>query len=142
MISFLKRFYGTTLLQRMRVCIDSEKQYEVDLVSAIHMLAHSSKPAKKTTVANCFRQAGFLVNSAAVTADSETTADDESEDSSLAAALLANGFSVDLNTYQGIDDNLPTCWEDTLLSLNEEVQDMNGKKGTKVRCHQMLKRNL
>lgn len=64
---------------------------------------------KETTIANSFRYAGL--NSATVTVDAERTADGESENPSLAAALLAS--SVDLNTYQSIDDNVSTCWEDS-----------------------------
>lgn len=118
----------------MLVCMDSGKQYEVDLLSAIHMLKHSWTQVKEATIANCFCHAGFVVNSAAVAVDAERTADGESEDSSLVAALLACG--VGLNTYH---DNVSTCRKDTVLSLIEEVQD---KMRMKVRCLQMLKRNL
>lgn len=89
--------------------MDSGNQYEVYLLSAIHMLLHAWKQVKETTIANSFRYAGL--NSATVTVDAERTADGESENPSLAAALLAS--SVDLNTYQSIDDNVSTCWEDS-----------------------------
>lgn len=98
----------------MLVCMNSGKQYEVDLLGAVDILAHAWKEVKETTVYNCFCHEGFLVSRAAVTVDAERTADGEPESSLLAAALLANG--VGWNTYQSIDDNVSTCWKDTFVT--------------------------
>ncbi|KAH8023808.1 hypothetical protein HPB51_018027 [Rhipicephalus microplus] len=58
----------------MLLCIESGKQYEVSLLSAIHMLTYVWNNTLPEVVANYFRHCGFVHNTAdpGVVADEET----------------------------------------------------------------------
>lgn len=69
--------------------MDNPTQYEVSLLSAIHMLARAWGRVKQETIANCFRACGFIASasggdSSCSTEEAETS---ELDDNGLAAAL-------------------------------------------------------
>lgn len=54
--------YRQHLVELMLLYMDNSLQYEVSLLSAIHMLARAWTRVKEETIANCFRACGFVEN--------------------------------------------------------------------------------
>lgn len=60
-IRCVKQTYRKNLLRRMLLAMDSNKTYSIDLLGAIHLLAHSWMQVLPATVQNCFARAKFIV---------------------------------------------------------------------------------
>ncbi|KAH9364205.1 hypothetical protein HPB48_018533 [Haemaphysalis longicornis] len=59
----LKLHYRSRLLNRVLLCVDSDKRYAVDVLSAISILSDAWRAVTQDTIRNCFRHAGFMVGS-------------------------------------------------------------------------------
>ncbi|XP_065282735.2 tigger transposable element-derived protein 4-like [Dermacentor albipictus] len=57
----LKLLYRSRVLNRMVLCAENAKGYNVDLRSAVGMLADAWKAVTQDTIRNCFRHAGFVL---------------------------------------------------------------------------------
>lgn len=118
-ISSLKRHYRRSLLQRMLLCMESDKQYTVDLLTALHLLTNAWSQVTDMTIINSYRHAGFVVP--------ECSAQDSCEDDeevSLVASLGNKGLVVDIGSNVTVDEDVPTCREDTLDTLIDEVLEV------------------
>lgn len=59
-ISSPKRHYWQSLLQRMLLCMEAGKEYQVDLLSAVCLPAATWAKVSATTISNCYYCTGFL----------------------------------------------------------------------------------
>lgn len=101
-IKNLKVHYRSRLLNRMLLCVDSNKNYVVDVLTAISMLSDAWKSVTHETIHNCFRQAGFMTG---IEEDSATGQDPAVESPPTAAAdilddLRASGVDVGAGTFE------------------------------------------
>ncbi|XP_064475743.1 tigger transposable element-derived protein 4-like [Ornithodoros turicata] len=117
-ISSLKRHYRQSLLQRMLLCMENGKEYQVTLLSAIHLLSNAWEQVSKATIANSFRHAGFIQDGCSA---AEEGSEELQEDTDLMSTLSSIGVPVDIAVYSSVDDDVATCREDTMDALIEEV---------------------
>jgi len=59
-IQNLKVYYRKRLLRRRILAIDSKSDFSLNLLNSIHLLKQAWDDVKPTTLANCFRKAGFV----------------------------------------------------------------------------------
>ncbi|XP_037557867.1 tigger transposable element-derived protein 4-like [Dermacentor silvarum] len=106
-IKNVKVLYRKHLLERMLLCMESSMQYEVSVLSAIHMLAQAWGRVKEETIANCFRACAFSASVAGVGSSSPAGEADTSEldDQTLQAALS----DVTFEEYVAVDGTVETC---------------------------------
>lgn len=110
-IKNLKTLYRRHLLERILLCLDSDKAYNVDLLGAIHILANVWNSVKSQTIANCFRKCGFVESLVAeASADPALPSPEEPEDddrlSNYDCAALPEG--VTFQSYVNVDDGVET----------------------------------
>ncbi|XP_064461630.1 tigger transposable element-derived protein 4-like [Ornithodoros turicata] len=132
-ISSLKRHYRRSLLQRMLLCMENGKQYEVNLLSAVHLLSHAWEQVTEATIANSFRHAGFVRDSCPPEVFVKECED--SEDNNLCSTLSATlGAPLDLAAYAAVDDNIASCRADTMDDIISEVLDAEAASDTEEDC--------
>ncbi|KAH8025215.1 hypothetical protein HPB51_004756 [Rhipicephalus microplus] len=104
----------------MLLCMESDKQYEVSLLSSIHMLTYNTPPA---LVANCFRHSGFVHDAAdpGVVADKETG---EEQDNRYVSIMPVD---VPPGDYFAIDSNVAVAGTVTDSDIVAKVLDGEGK---------------
>nr|XP_037276777.1 tigger transposable element-derived protein 6-like [Rhipicephalus microplus] len=119
-IQFVKSHYRRQVLERMLLCMESDKQYEVSLLSSIHMLTYNTPPA---LVANCFRHSGFVHDAAdpGVVADKETG---EEQDNRYVSIMPVD---VPPGDYFAIDSNVAVAGTVTDSDIVAKVLDGEGK---------------
>lgn len=114
-IKNLKVHYRARLLGRTLVCFDSGKSYSVNLFSALGMLADAWKAVQPSTIANCFRHAGFCNCEEASPGDAIGTAENIDNGEQLIADLRSSGMdlpaAVTFDEFAAIDDNIELCAE-------------------------------
>lgn len=59
-IQNLKTLYHRHILERMLLCLNSEKTYSIHLLGAAHILTNAWNSIKQETIANYFRNCGFV----------------------------------------------------------------------------------
>ncbi|XP_037572329.1 tigger transposable element-derived protein 4 [Dermacentor silvarum] len=101
-IQYVKKRYRTQVLERMLLCMDREQQYNITLLSAIHILAHVWTNTPAEVVANCFKHSGFVRPE---TCESPQPAVQEEEGDDIAFAGLLPS-KVQLADYVAIDDGV------------------------------------
>lgn len=119
-IKNVKVLYRKHLLEWMLLCMDGSTQYEVSLLSAIHMLARAWGRVKEETIANCFRACGFSASVAGVGPSSPAGEADTSEldDNTLEAAL----GDVPFEEYVAVDSSVKACGAPTDTEITEIVR--------------------
>ncbi|XP_064421751.1 tigger transposable element-derived protein 4-like [Latimeria chalumnae] len=55
----LKVHYQTQLIQKLITRVEKKEELSISVLDALHMLQHTWNKATPTTIANCFRHAGF-----------------------------------------------------------------------------------
>ncbi|XP_064471150.1 tigger transposable element-derived protein 4-like [Ornithodoros turicata] len=122
-IKYLKRHYRRSLLQRMLLCMETGKEYQVNLLSAIHLLSYAWDKVSETTIANCFHHAGFVTHSSPTETLAENSVEElpEDDDPNLLSDLKSAGISMDMVAYVNVDDDVATCRDDTMEALIEET---------------------
>lgn len=123
-ISSLKRHYRRSLLQRMLLCLESNKQYVVDLLAAVHLLSNAWNQVTEATIANSFRHAGFVAPDDAPDSPTQDCGSDSEEEAALLSSLGSKGVVVDMDTYVSVDEDVETCRVDTIDSIIEEVLEV------------------
>lgn len=126
-IQNLKVLYRAHLLYHSLLCFDN-KGYTADLPSALNILSDAWKAVLPTTVANCFKRAGFCVSEQLIgndavlnhcVAEDVNTVLDVSE--CLVADLCSDGMDIPTTTtfreFAGFDNNLFLCIQLT----NDEI---------------------
>lgn len=130
-IQALKACFRKSLVQRMLVCMSQDKEYKVDILGAIHLIAFAWRELTGSTIANCFRHAGFSSNDQTSDmpdfpeCDSE---DDATEKQDLLEQCALREIPLDFDEYVHIDSDVATCPENTVESIvaevcNEEEED-------------------
>ncbi|KAH8019975.1 hypothetical protein HPB51_023791 [Rhipicephalus microplus] len=83
------------MLQHVLLCLGSQIKYNVDLMSAVSMLADAWKAVSVGTISNCFRHAGFTLRSEPDTADTAAEEpDNATEDPNLPPSASSSGANV------------------------------------------------
>ncbi|KAG0436674.1 hypothetical protein HPB47_017825 [Ixodes persulcatus] len=109
----------------MMLCMNRDKGYTLDLLSAIHISAQSRDEVASTTIQRCFGHAGF---SKEVAMDQEEPDADSAETHAmfgLAAEVCGTG-TVTMDDYEAVDDDVVTCREDALADILKKVEDGTG----------------
>lgn len=124
-IQYVKGKYRRHVLERMLLCMEAGREYNLNLLSALHILAHvwSNTPAE--VIANCFRHSGFVrpdVCEAILDATSEDSQETAEEvDDSCLERVLPSG--VQLADYIAIDRDVATAGQ---LSDDEIISEVLG----------------
>ncbi|KAH8037521.1 hypothetical protein HPB51_011905 [Rhipicephalus microplus] len=100
--------------------MESDKQYTVDLLTALHLLTNAWSQVTDMTIINSFRHAGFVVPECSA----QDSCKDDEEEVSLVASLGNKGLVVDIGSYVTVDEDVPTCREDTMDTLIDEVLEV------------------
>uniref|UniRef100_A0A914D8A6 DDE-1 domain-containing protein n=1 Tax=Acrobeloides nanus TaxID=290746 RepID=A0A914D8A6_9BILA len=111
-IKNLKLFYRQQLLQNHVDALDVEQEYNPNLLDALRMLKKAWDKVKPSTIINCFRHAGFVV-------DNQTQAIEVAENDELnELEELWNRLKLshDLEFYPNLQDYLSI---DDLMDINE-----------------------
>lgn len=129
-IQNLKVHYRSRLLSRVVLCLDSGKNYAVNLLSALGIVADAWKAVTADTLKNCFRHAGFSLNAETAEMSDAHHHDAAPDDISpsgddLLAELRTGGVemptSVTFDKFVDMDDALLSCAE---LSDDEIVRQV------------------
>nr|XP_054919021.1 tigger transposable element-derived protein 4-like [Dermacentor andersoni] len=112
-IQYVKTKYRRRVLERMLLCHEVGKQYDVNLLSAVNILAYVWHNTPAHVVANCFRHSGFVVREPGDDAVAKVSLDDNGDDCEDFGGVLPD--VVTLADYVGIDDGVVTAG-----SLTEE----------------------
>ena len=143
--------YRHRLIQRFVVDLEAGIETKVNLKDAVHMLASAWNAVTASTIANCFRKAGFLKEHVSVRAEVEATGDKNCGDKATGEGRNAiqeimvesneeNGnveesdhrnlwdfiackhnISTTLEEFMTVDQELAT--DDTHLTTDEEIID-------------------
>ncbi|KAH9363011.1 hypothetical protein HPB48_014207 [Haemaphysalis longicornis] len=62
-IKNLKQHYRSRFVNRVLLCVDSDKSYVVNVLSAISILSDACRAVTQDAMRNCFRYAGFVAGS-------------------------------------------------------------------------------
>lgn len=112
-IRTLKVNYRSCLLSRVVVCLDSGKVYSVDLLGALSMLADAWKSIPSTTLHNCFRHAGFVLNGESAALDEDSVVEQVSGSEQLIDDLRTAGVEIPSNVsfseFARVDSELELC---------------------------------
>ncbi|KAH8033033.1 hypothetical protein HPB51_005831 [Rhipicephalus microplus] len=83
------------MLQRVLLCLESQIKYNIDLMSAVSMLANAWKAVSAGTNSNCFQHAGFTLRSEPDTADTAAEEpDNATEEPDLPPSTSSSGADV------------------------------------------------
>uniref|UniRef100_A0A1E1XRR1 Putative tigger transposable element n=1 Tax=Amblyomma sculptum TaxID=1581419 RepID=A0A1E1XRR1_AMBSC len=118
-IQNLKTLYRRHLLERLLLCLDSGKSYDIDLLGAVHMLASSWNTVKPETIKNCFRKCGFGDAPEACSAEvAEASSDDDSVVLNRGYAALSEGvaFEAYVDVDNGVETSGPLSDEDIITA--------------------------
>ncbi|KAH7948521.1 hypothetical protein HPB52_024078 [Rhipicephalus sanguineus] len=89
------------------------KAYSVDLLGALSMLADAWKSMTSTTLRNCFRHAGFVLNGESAALDEDSVVDQVSESEQLIDDLRTAGVEipsdVSFSKFACVDSELELC---------------------------------
>ncbi|KAH9364159.1 hypothetical protein HPB48_017020 [Haemaphysalis longicornis] len=124
--SNLKRFYRRPALRRMILCVGRDEEYALDLLWAIHILAHSWEEASSATIqiSNMLESCGF---SKEVATNEESDAESAEAHAVVCLVTKSCGTGIVLmDDYKGIGDDGVTCNEGTLADILNEVEEGSG----------------
>ncbi|KAK8768930.1 hypothetical protein V5799_014606 [Amblyomma americanum] len=76
-IQHVKKRYCKQVLERMRLCMERKQQYDITLLSAIHILAHVLVNTPPEVVSNCFKHSGFVWPETSQSLESATPEEDD-----------------------------------------------------------------
>lgn len=109
-IRSVKQIYRKNLLRRMLLAMESDKTYSIDLLGAIHLLAHSWMQVQPATIQNCFARAQFKMPEGG-NDENEDGEDTEDCESLLAEVLERQGEGVEklnFGTFRDVDGDVVT----------------------------------
>jgi hypothetical protein len=106
-IKNLKQIYRKKCVQRVIRNIETKKEsHDINLLDAIVLIQKSWDEVKTTTIANCFRKAGFLMSESCE--NEETQENEESEPEEWKRFQNCISVEVDFQTFVDVDENLET----------------------------------
>ena len=126
MIRSLKHHYRKLVIGKHLRAIDNDEEARINVLDALYFLRQAWNSVTQTTIANCYRHAGFKVtndDSESATSNYATDDDDPLDDLPL-ARLIGN---ITMEEYVSVDDDVPTC-ED--LSEDSIVDDIIAARST------------
>lgn len=129
-IKNVKVLYRKHLLEQMLLCMDNASQYEVSLLSAIHMLARAWGGVKDETIANCFRVCGFIASGA--DDDSSCTVGEEDTSELDVDGLLPALGDVPFEEYVATESSVETCGALSDAEIVEVVRPSEASYETEV----------
>ena len=123
----LKCHYRKQVIQRQLRAVDTETDIRINVLDAIHMMENVWRLVTATTIANCYRHAGFVTD----IVDVQTTDSDDPDDDIPLAVLgrLANGVTFD--HLATADEHLPVCAD---LSDNDIVDNLLSQRRPDTQC--------
>ncbi|KAH9366385.1 hypothetical protein HPB48_018146 [Haemaphysalis longicornis] len=139
----LKLHYRSRLLNRVLLCVDSDKSYVVDVLSAIRILSDAWRAVTQDTIRNSFRHAGFVVG--CEDEDSDTVQNPIAEIRPAAASdilddLCASVVDVGAATFEdftNIDSAILPCAELDDDEIVRQVHELRRWTAIPVMmCHQ------
>nr|XP_037272474.1 tigger transposable element-derived protein 6-like [Rhipicephalus microplus] len=122
-IEFVKSRYQRQVIQQMLLCMESGKQYEVDLLSATQMLAYVRNNTPPVVVANCFRHSDLVHG----TADPGVVADEETGKEQDGHYVCIMPADVPLGDYFAIDSDVAMAGTVTDSDIVAEVLGGEGE---------------
>lgn len=106
----LKHHYRKLVISRHLRAIERKTEVEkITVLDAMHYLQQAWNSVTETTVANCYRKAGFKISDDADISDEQIEIDEDPLDDVPLARLVGANFIMD--DYVSVDDDLPTCEE-------------------------------
>ena len=91
-------------------------------LDALHLLSQAWNNVRQSTIANCFRHAGFTVTDSTPEEEEE----DDIEDNSPLATLRTHGLSPDvLHKFTTVDEDIETCADLSEDAIVEEIRMKN-----------------
>nr|XP_037289103.1 tigger transposable element-derived protein 4-like [Rhipicephalus microplus]XP_037290254.1 tigger transposable element-derived protein 4-like [Rhipicephalus microplus] len=112
-IRTLKVNYRSRLLPRAVVCLNSGKACSVDLLGALSMLANAWKSMASTTLRNCFRHTGFVLNRESAALDEDSVAEHVLGSEQLINDLCTAGVDISsdvlFSEFACVDNDLELC---------------------------------
>ncbi|KAK8767886.1 hypothetical protein V5799_005331 [Amblyomma americanum] len=117
----IKCKYRKHVLQRMLLCMEAGKKYDLTLLSALNILAHEWANTPTAVIANCFRHSGFVQPNCGVGELPTEAADATTEDDSCFDSVLPP--AVRLADYVSIDDGVAIAGQ---LTEDEIIQEVRG----------------
>ncbi|XP_037568170.1 tigger transposable element-derived protein 6-like [Dermacentor silvarum] len=124
-IQALKARFRKGLLQRMLVCMNQNKEYKVEILGAIHLIADAWRQLTANTTANCFKHAGLF--SSDQTSDLQYLPECDSEDAlerqEVVEQCALKAIHLDFDEYMHIEVDVVICPENTVESIVAEVCD-------------------
>ncbi|KAH9374242.1 hypothetical protein HPB48_005562 [Haemaphysalis longicornis] len=146
----LKLHYRLHLLNRVLLCVDSDKSYAVDVLSAISILSDAWREVTQDTIRNCFRHAGFVVGSE--DEDSHTVQNPTAEMPPAAASdifddLRASGVDVGAATFEDFTDidSVPSFCVPNWMMTKSYARSSNRRRLTAtpmMTCHQCQRHQI
>ncbi|XP_037564678.1 tigger transposable element-derived protein 4-like [Dermacentor silvarum] len=107
-IRSVKQTYRKNLLRRMLLVMDSGKTYTIDLLGAVHLLAHSWREVQPATIQNCFARAQFKI----LEGDDDADGGDAEDCENLLVEVLerqgAADEEVNFGTFRDVDGDVTT----------------------------------
>ncbi|XP_037558463.1 jerky protein homolog-like [Dermacentor silvarum] len=107
-IRSVKQTYRKNLLRRMLLVMDSGKTYTIDLLGAVHLLAHSWREVQPATIQNCFARAQFKILEGDDDADGEDAEDCENLLVEVLERQGAADEEVNFGTFRDVDGDVTT----------------------------------
>ncbi|KAK8763627.1 hypothetical protein V5799_033766 [Amblyomma americanum] len=120
-IQHIKCKYRKHVLQRMLLCMEAGKKYDLTLLSALNILAHEWANTPTAVIANCFRHSGFVQPNCGVGELPTEAADATTDDDSCFDSVLPP--AVRLADYVSIDDGVAIAGQ---LTEDEIIQEVTG----------------
>jgi len=114
----LKLHYRKLVIQKKIRAIDTKTEFVISVLDALRMLNHAWSNVTSTTIANCYRHAGFQLPTDNTHSDGEDEVDDDIPLSRLFQLGLASGG---VEEYTAVDDNLVTSAEMTNDDIVEDI---------------------
>ena len=108
-IRSLKHNYRKLVIARHLRAIEKKREMEkMTVLDGMHYLQQAWNNVTETTIANCYRKAGFkTIDDTETTDDIETEIEDDPLDNLPLSRLVGANFT--LSDYVSVDDDLPTC---------------------------------
>ncbi|XP_072143609.1 tigger transposable element-derived protein 4-like [Dermacentor andersoni] len=124
-IQALKAHFRKGLLQRMLVCMNQNKEYKVDILGAINLIADAWRQLTANTITNFFRHAGFFSSDQASDLQDlpECDGEDALERQEVVEHCALKEIHLDFDEYVHIDGDVVICPENMVESIVAEVCD-------------------
>ena len=121
-IQSLKVQYRKRVLIKYINAIDKGQTPVISILDALHLLSQAWNNVRQSTIANCFRHAGFTVTDSTPEEEEE----DDIEDNIPLATLRTHGLSPDvLHTFTTVDEDIETCADLSEDAIVEEIRMKN-----------------